>query len=26
VMMPGAIAHQMATDFHNGFVFDHIVE
>ena len=26
VMMPGAIGHQMATDFHNGFVFDYIVE
>ena len=26
VMMPGALANQMAGDFHNGFVFDHIVE
>jgi hypothetical protein len=26
VMMPGALAYQMASDFHNGFVFDHIVE
>jgi len=26
VMMPGALAYQMATDFHNGFNFDHIVE
>jgi hypothetical protein len=26
VMMPGALAYQMASDFHNGFVFDYIVE
>jgi hypothetical protein len=26
VMMPGALAYQMAGDFHNGFIFDYIVE
>jgi len=26
IMMPGALAKQLATDFYSGFVFDHIVE